>query len=119
MLPTHLFDTLISQPETPMWSRLKYAKVIMKLQDVLNGDFFNISAKRGKYTMAKEDTESMLDLVIRRLAPLTLRVLGNVFMLSEGQPGIDNVFWLQEGKWKQCSPLIRCNTLTINLLRQP
>ncbi|EHY56108.1 hypothetical protein ABEF92_004807 [Exophiala dermatitidis] len=48
--------------------RLRYAKVIMKLEDVLSGDFFTEYVKRG-----------------------------NILMLSEGQPGVDNVFSLKDG----------------------
>ncbi|KAL2430812.1 hypothetical protein ABEF95_013579 [Exophiala dermatitidis] len=48
--------------------RLRYAKVIMKLEDVVSGDFFTEYVKRG-----------------------------NILMLSEGQPGVDNVFSLKDG----------------------
>ncbi|EXJ77447.1 hypothetical protein A1O3_09673 [Capronia epimyces CBS 606.96] len=48
--------------------KVRYVKVIMKLEDVLDGEFFTEYIKRG-----------------------------NVLMLSEGEPGVDNVFSLKDG----------------------
>ncbi|EXJ82044.1 hypothetical protein A1O1_08112 [Capronia coronata CBS 617.96] len=47
---------------------LRYAKVIMKLEEVLDGDFFTEYIKRG-----------------------------NILMLSEGEAGVDNIITLQDG----------------------
>ncbi|OAL21029.1 hypothetical protein AYO22_08313 [Fonsecaea multimorphosa] len=47
---------------------VKYAKVIMRLGDVLDGEFFTTYIKRG-----------------------------NILMLSEGEAGVDNIFSLKEG----------------------
>ncbi|KAJ9606600.1 hypothetical protein H2200_008608 [Cladophialophora chaetospira] len=49
-------------------SKPKYAKVIMKLEDVLQGDFFTEYIKKG-----------------------------DILMISEGDPGVDDTFSLKEG----------------------
>ena len=80
-------------------SRLDYAKVIMKLEDMLQGDFFNEYIKRGNASDILASQQSRLDDVHRGFwsVPLTVILPGNVLMLSEGQNGVDEVLSLSEG----------------------
>nr|OQO17727.1 hypothetical protein B0A51_12881 [Rachicladosporium sp. CCFEE 5018]OQO27606.1 hypothetical protein B0A51_03595 [Rachicladosporium sp. CCFEE 5018] len=73
----HTLDVLIPSQHTEAFTSLltttfptpiRYAKVYMKLHDILTGEFFNDYVKSG-----------------------------NVLLLSEGRPGIDNCFSLIEG----------------------
>ncbi|KIW13387.1 hypothetical protein PV08_08575 [Exophiala spinifera] len=66
-LPEELYDIIWREIEASLAIH-KYSKVIMKLEDVLQGDFFNGYIKRG-----------------------------NILMLSEGEPGVDEVFSLRQG----------------------
>ncbi|KAJ9497919.1 hypothetical protein H2202_006522 [Exophiala xenobiotica] len=66
-LPEELYD-IIWRDVDASTGGFNYAKVIMKLEDILQGDFFNEYIKRG-----------------------------NILMLSEGQDGADEVFSLSEG----------------------
>lgn len=65
-IPTEISQLL--ETEITRLNNLRYAKVIMKLVDVLEGDFFNEYIKKG-----------------------------NILMLSEGRPNVDNTFELREG----------------------
>lgn len=47
ILPEELYDLIWTKVEEEMKS-IKYAKVIMKLEDVLEGDFFTEYIKKGK-----------------------------------------------------------------------
>ncbi|KAL6251265.1 hypothetical protein RBB50_001473 [Rhinocladiella similis] len=66
-LPEELYDFIWREIETSIASA-KYSKVIMKLEDVLQGNFFNEYIKRE-----------------------------NILMLSEGKPGVDEIFSLRQG----------------------
>ncbi|KAK6381650.1 hypothetical protein LTS17_004709 [Exophiala oligosperma] len=66
-LPEELYDVIWREVDDSI-ANAEYAKVIMKLEDVLQGDFFNEYIK-----------------------------IGNILMLSEGQPGVDEVFSLRQG----------------------
>ncbi|KAK5260564.1 hypothetical protein LTR40_003932 [Exophiala xenobiotica] len=66
-LPEELYDIIWRDVDASMGG-LDYARVIMKLEDILQGDFFNEYIKRG-----------------------------NILMLSEGRDGADEVFSLSEG----------------------
>ncbi|ETI22059.1 hypothetical protein G647_06130 [Cladophialophora carrionii CBS 160.54] len=67
MLPDDLHH-LLWDSATAEISRPKYAKVIMRLEEVLKGEFFTEYIKKG-----------------------------NVLMISEGEPGVDDSFSLKEG----------------------
>ncbi|KIW82441.1 hypothetical protein Z517_05468 [Fonsecaea pedrosoi CBS 271.37] len=67
ILPDELYSLLWKKLDASM-EPVKYAKVIMKLADVLSGDFFTEYVKRG-----------------------------NILMVSEGEAGVDNIFSLKEG----------------------
>jgi len=66
--------------------RLQYAKVHLKLKDIIDGDFFNQYIKTGMY--------GVFDYL------LLLRSVGNIMMLSEGTPGVDNTYSLCEGNYE-------------------
>ncbi|KAK3725058.1 hypothetical protein LTR37_000568 [Vermiconidia calcicola] len=63
---------------------LQYARVHMKLSEVIEGDFFNqyIKIGRGLLQGSEHSTDDRA---------------GNILMLSEGRPGIDHGFSLSEG----------------------
>ncbi|EXJ58968.1 hypothetical protein A1O7_06399 [Cladophialophora yegresii CBS 114405] len=79
-------------------SRPKYAKVIMKLEDVLKGDFFNEYIKKGRTHSTPSRTQGI------NKAPTAVPAdsdgclhSGNILMISEGEPGVDDTFSLNEG----------------------
>ena len=61
-----------------------YARVYMKLGEVLQGDFFTEYIKKGG---------RMTDILDEQY----LTGAGNIMMLSEGRPLVDNVFSLYDG----------------------
>ncbi|KIW91244.1 uncharacterized protein Z519_08140 [Cladophialophora bantiana CBS 173.52] len=67
ILPDELYHLIWEKVEANI-THIEYAKVIMKLEDVLKGDFFTEYIKRG-----------------------------NILMLSEGEAGVDNVYSLKQG----------------------
>ena len=62
---------------------LQYAKVHLKLKDILEGDFFNQYIKTGR----------SFDCIDQQL----LMSAGNIMMLSEGRAGVDNTYSLCQG----------------------
>jgi len=75
-------DKLVERFRAP-----SYERVIMRLSELLTGDFFNEYIKIG---------ESPISIFINS-SSWTLP--GNVLMLSEGRPGQDNVFMLRGGMY--------------------
>ncbi|EXJ71459.1 uncharacterized protein A1O5_05267 [Cladophialophora psammophila CBS 110553] len=67
ILPDELYHLIWEKVEANI-THIECVKVIMKLEDVLKGDFFTEYIKRG-----------------------------NILMLSEGEAGVDNVYSLKEG----------------------
>ncbi|OAP54467.1 hypothetical protein AYL99_11568 [Fonsecaea erecta] len=67
IMPEELYHLIWKKVEANIMP-MKYSKVIMKLEDVLNGEFFTAYVKRG-----------------------------NILMLSEGEAGVENNFSLKEG----------------------
>ncbi|CAF9909444.1 hypothetical protein IMSHALPRED_008363 [Imshaugia aleurites] len=67
VLPQELYDVVWKDVEAKI-SNTQYSRVIMSLSEILEGDFFN------KYIK-----------------------IGNILMLSEGRPGVDDCFSLKDG----------------------
>ncbi|KAA6406916.1 MAG: hypothetical protein FRX48_09214 [Lasallia pustulata] len=67
LLPEELYELICNDIESKL-SSVQYSRVIMPLSALLEGDFFNSYIKSG-----------------------------NILMLSEGRPGVDNVFSLKDG----------------------
>ena len=65
-------------------SALQYAKVYIKLSEIIEGDFFNQYIKTGKEKKERAPGPADID-------------AGNILMLSEGRPGLDHIFSLCEG----------------------
>jgi ribonuclease P/MRP protein subunit RPP40 len=63
-----------------------YARVFMKLGELLAGDFFMEYIKKGEWDIST--------IWVMRRADLGA---GNIMMLSEGRPLVDNVFSLYDG----------------------
>ncbi|KAK1080859.1 hypothetical protein LTR33_005183 [Friedmanniomyces endolithicus] len=63
----------------------QYARVHMKLSDIIEGDFFNHYVKAGAYGWLAPGVHVLISGV------------GNIVMLSQGRPGIDPVYLLSEG----------------------
>jgi ribonuclease P/MRP protein subunit RPP40 len=86
VLPEEVFqivwEALVSKTES-----IQYAKVFLPLSALLEGDFFNIYIKSGTF----------IAYICHIFQICSLISLGNVLMLSEGRPGVDNVFSLADG----------------------
>ncbi|KIX04683.1 uncharacterized protein Z518_05553 [Rhinocladiella mackenziei CBS 650.93] len=67
ILPDELYQIIWANVDAAM-TKTRYAKVIMRLDELLQGDFFTEYIKRG-----------------------------DILMLSEGDPGVDSVFYLKDG----------------------
>ncbi|CAD6587543.1 MAG: hypothetical protein ASARMPREDX12_002930 [Alectoria sarmentosa] len=67
ILPQELYDVVWKEVETKI-SNIQYSRVIMSLSELLEGDFFNMYIKTG-----------------------------NILMLSEGRPGVDDRYSLTDG----------------------
>ncbi|KAF6220904.1 hypothetical protein HO133_002584 [Letharia lupina] len=68
ILPQELYDVVWKEVEAKI-SNIQYSRVIMPLSGLLEGDFFNRYIK-----------------------------IGNILMLSEGRPGVDDRYSLKDGK---------------------
>ena len=62
----------------------------MKLSDILGGDFFNTHIKSGIIY-------HFIYKIYTIISSLSNPLLGNVMMLSEGRPGIDDLYTLIDG----------------------
>lgn len=73
-------------------SKPSYSRVILPLSALLEGEFFNEYIKRGK----------LIPRSIGNICTLTLtntnHFPGNILMLSEGKPDVDNAYSLKEGR---------------------
>lgn len=65
---------------------LRYSRVTMSLSEIITGDFFNHYIKTGHHHHCYDD--------IKRDPH---NDTGNIVMLSEGRPAVDNVFSLRDG----------------------
>lgn len=84
VLPEELYvwEALVSKTES-----IQYAKVFLPLSALLEGDFFNVYIKSGTF----------IAYICHIFQICSLISLGNVLMLSEGRPGVDNFFSLADG----------------------
>jgi ribonuclease P/MRP protein subunit RPP40 len=88
ILPEELYEILrsgfLAKLKTPVYSR-----VILPLQALLEGEFFNEYIKRGEKILSSS-----------RLQDLSKRfvLVGNVLMLSEGGVGAKTLYSLRNGK---------------------
>jgi len=81
--------------------RWRYAKVVMKLGEVLDGDFFTRYVKRGEFESGRRIDEPVecFNSSKRRCEEREADIrVGNVLMLSEGVIGVDDVFSLRDGR---------------------
>jgi ribonucleases P/MRP protein subunit RPP40 len=114
ILPEELYDLIWDKIEGES-KKASYAKVILKLQDIISGTFFTEYVKKGR----SSSSISCCSWPSRRFSHLmeyyglmchmissSLIFAGNVLMLSEGRPGIDNVFSLRDGKASISHPSI-------------
>ena len=91
LLPEELYD-LIWQDVSSKTSSLEYSRVIMSLSEILDGDFFNKYIKAGTIHSPYEGCHWLI--------LMHLSILGNILMLSEGRPGIDNQYMLKDGTYQ-------------------
>lgn len=90
ILPEEVYDLVWKDVEQKISSD-EYFRVILRLSDILDGDFFNSYIKKGWYYVY---LYHILSLPFNSQLIFTL---GNILMLSEGRPGIDDLFFLKEG----------------------
>lgn len=72
----------------PSLSKQRYARVQMRLLDLVEGDFFNTYIKSGM---------SAPVLFYRTIRPISDICTGDILMLSAGEPGVNNTFSLSSG----------------------
>lgn len=105
VLPEELYDLIWDKIEDES-KKASYAKVILKLQDIISGTFFTEYVKKGR----SSSSISCCSWPSKRFSQShdfsSLIFAGNVLMLSEGRPGIDNVFSLRDGKASTSHPSI-------------
>lgn len=86
-------ELIFPQEFAPAWEsvrsklrQLQYIRVILSLSALLEDDFFNTFIKAGVLTF------------LSRVICRDPNSAGNLLMLSEGRPGVDNVFSLHNGR---------------------
>jgi ribonuclease P/MRP protein subunit RPP40 len=91
ILPEELYE-IIKNEILKERARPTYSRVIMPLEALLEGEFFNEYIKKGM-GLSPTFRDSKVDVV-----------LGNILMLSEGKTGVDKVYSLREGTPRLFSP---------------
>ena len=75
----------------------EYSRVVMKLSELLDADFFNSYIKSGILCFAVYHIYN----VIPSSSDL---LIGNVLMLSEGRPGVEDLYFFKDGTLALRSP---------------
>jgi ribonucleases P/MRP protein subunit RPP40 len=77
---------------------LRYSRVQLCLLDIVSGDFFNRYIKQGRFNAMDAKTAAR--------GKLTHPAIGDILLLSEGRPSVDNVFSLKDGTFPPSRSLI-------------
>ena len=98
-LPQELYDVIWKKVEAKI-SNVQYSRVIMSLSEILEGDFFNKYIKIGTSSLVPVFVDLLHIMIgIKYVFILLISSFsGNILMLSEGRPGIDDRFSLTDGK---------------------
>ena len=93
-LPQELYHVVWKDIEAKI-TNIQYSRVIMSLSELLEGDFFDKYIKIGTLSLAYTLTICFhFVFFCSSYHPF----LGNVLMLSEGRPGVDDRYSLRDGK---------------------
>lgn len=90
ILPEELYNLIWEDAQSSL-ANIRYSRVIMTLSDLLERDFFNVYIKTGTTIMLPTNRVTVF-----LTAPLDL-FAGNILMLSEGRPGVDDLYTLKDG----------------------
>lgn len=96
LLPEELYDLIWKELEARL-ANIRYSHVVMSLSDLLEADFFNIYIKTGIFLILSSITPNLSQSIPRLTLVISDMIVGNVLMLSEGRPGVDNLYTLKDG----------------------
>ena len=101
ILPQELHDVVWKDVEAKI-SDIQYSRVIMSLSELLEGEFFNHYIKIGISTLVHvlRDLWHIILCIKHVFTPLISSshlFSGNILMLSEGRPGVDDRYSLKDG----------------------
>ena len=102
LLPEELYGLIWKEVEARL-ANIRYSQVVMSLSDLLEADFFNIYIKTGIFLFSPLITPSFSQPLSHLALVISDMIVGNILMLSEGRPGVDNLYTLKDGMQKSGS----------------